>query len=255
MADHAQMADQAQTVGEIRLEGIAVEHPGRGVRAPAGVGGVLRPGRIVAVTGPSGSGKSTLLRVVLGLQRPTTGHVTIGARRLDELDREAWWARVTWLPQRPTIVPGTVRENVLLFAPQGRPDDAGRDSVLEAAAVASGLDVVVEQLPQGWQTRIGHGGLGVSAGQRQRIALTRALIAPRPVLLLDEPTAHLDAASEARVLAALESLRDAGHLVVLVAHRPTLVAIADDVLPVTSSATVDEAATPSGDLLSTRNSA
>jgi ATP-binding cassette subfamily C protein CydD len=244
VADQALVADHALVAAEIGLDAVSVEQRGRGVVAPAGVDAVLRPGRIAAITGPSGAGKTTLLRVVLGLQPPTSGVVTIGGRPLPHLDLDAWWAQVTWLPQRPIIVPGTLRENALLFASARHRDGAAQASDLAAAAAASGLDAVIEQLPHGWDTTIGHGGLGVSAGQRQRIALTRALIEPRPVLLLDEPTAHLDAASEARILAALQSLREAGHLVVLVAHRPALVAIADDVLPVEARILADDGPAP-----------
>ena len=103
------------------------------------------------------------------------------------------------------------------------------------AARASGLDEVLAALPHGWRTRIGHGGVGLSLGQRQRIALTRALLDPAPLVVLDEPSAHLDAASEQHVLDVVTTLRDSGRAVLVIAHRPRLIALADDVVEVRST--------------------
>ena len=106
---------------------------------------------------------------------------------------------------------------------------------LEAAASVTGFDEVVAALPEGWDTRIGHGGAGLSVGQRQRLALTRALASPAPLVILDEPTAHLDAAAESHVLAGVAALREAGRTVVVIAHRRALLAVADDVIEVRSA--------------------
>jgi ATP-binding cassette, subfamily C, bacterial CydD len=132
---------------------------------------------------------------------------------------------VTWLPQRPVLEPGTVEEVL------GAATHAERDR----AAALTGLDTVVASLPDGWGTALGGGGTGLSVGQRQRLALTRALLRPSPVVVLDEPTAHLDAAGEQVVLATLEALRDAGCAVLLVAHRESLASRADDVVHVVST--------------------
>ena len=107
-------------------------------------------------------------------------------------------------------------------------------AAVERAARATGLDEVLAALPQGWDTPLGQGGVGLSVGQRQRLALTRALAGSEPLVVLDEPTAHLDAAAEAHVLDAVASLREAGRTVVVIAHRHALVEAADDVVTVAS---------------------
>jgi len=141
------------------------------------------------------------------------------------VDLASWHAQVTWVPQRPVLTPGTVADAVLGA-------DRPVDERVRAAAGASGLDEVIADLPLGWDTPIGHGGAGLSLGQRQRIALTRALLDPAPLVVLDEPSAHLDAASEQRVLDVVARLRDEGRAVLVIAHRPRLVALADDVMEV-----------------------
>ncbi len=133
---------------------------------------------------------------------------------------------MTWLPQRPVLEPGTI--DALL----GSPDRADRDR----AAARTGLGAVVATLPDGWATALGAGGVGLSVGQRQRLALTRALLRPTALVVLDEPTAHLDAAGERVVLDTVDALRAAGSAVLLVAHRRSLVARADDVVTVDAAA-------------------
>jgi ATP-binding cassette subfamily C protein CydD len=219
----------------VRLRGVTVRAPGRDVLAPADLDLTLAPGTTVAVTGPSGAGKSTTVDVLLGLLRPDSGTVELvdadgRATALTDLDPRTYWSQVTWLPQRPVLDP----------APLGRLVSGADDDALDAddrarrdrAAALTGLDAVVAELPDGWRTDLGRGGAGLSVGQRQRVALTRALLSDAPLVVLDEPTAHLDAAGERVVLATVRALRDAGRTVVLVAHRPSLVALADAVVEV-----------------------
>jgi ATP-binding cassette subfamily C protein CydD len=97
------------------------------------------------------------------------------------------------------------------------------------------LNEVIDSLPQGWDTPVGHAGTGLSVGQRQRLALTRALVSTAPLVVMDEPTAHLDAASEAHVLDGLAALRASGRTVVVIAHRSSVLALADDVITVSSA--------------------
>ncbi|MFI5780204.1 thiol reductant ABC exporter subunit CydD [Nocardia sp. NPDC051570] len=212
---------------EIRDLGVAA----RDGLAPADLSAALRPGRITMLTGPNGCGKSTALQAILGLATPEHGTVTVDGIPVPDLDPEWWWSRLAWLPQRPVLLPGTLRENLELFGTRPR-----ITSDLESVCAATGFDTVLADLPDGWNTPIGPGGLGLSLGQRQRLALTRVLATDRPILLLDEPTAHLDDTTEATVLEALTTRARAGTTIIIVAHRPTLLSIADHIIPVHSEA-------------------
>jgi ABC-type transport system involved in cytochrome bd biosynthesis fused ATPase/permease subunit len=207
----------------IAVRDLTVTYPGRAQPALAAVSLQVEPGEVLAVTGPSGCGKSTLLAVLLGLVTPDAGGVAVGGVDLAELDIAAWRSRVAWVPQRPHLFSTSVADNVRL----GRPD-ASVDDVWAALADA-GLEGVVRALPDGIDTRLGERGAGLSAGERQRVALARAFLRDAPLLLLDEPTAGLDAATEEGILRTIRDMvRD--RTVVLVAHRPTLVAMADRVV-------------------------
>ena len=205
----------------VRLDDLSVT--GRDGLAPDGLDADLPPAAVTVLTGPNGAGKSTVLQAILGLTPPTSGRVLIDGCDVTTLDRAAWWARVAWLAQRPVLIPGTIRENLELFGPI---DD------VETACLASGFDEVLAELPDGLDTPVGRNGVGLSLGQRQRLGLTRALGSSAPVLLLDEPTSHLDAASEARVLAAIVDRARAGATVVVVGHRDEVKAIGDHVVQV-----------------------
>ncbi|MFD9334612.1 thiol reductant ABC exporter subunit CydD [Streptomyces sp. NPDC060028] len=209
----------------IELDGVAVRYPGRDVDSPAPASLVVQPGECVALTGPSGAGKSTLLQVLLGFVTPTAGRVRVGGVDLAELSPEQWRERIAWVPQRPHLFAGTIAENVRLARP-----DASTDAV-DAALRDAGAREFVDALPRGADTLLGEGGAGLSAGQRQRLALARAFLADRPVLLLDEPTAALDGETEAAVVEAVRRLA-VGRTVLLVVHRPALLAVADRVVPV-----------------------
>ncbi|MGW1800614.1 thiol reductant ABC exporter subunit CydD [Streptomyces sp. NPDC001984] len=209
--------------GALAFEGVAVRYPGRSSYAVADVSFTVEPGETVALVGPSGAGKSTLLNVLLGFVRPTEGRVRIGATDLADVDLEQWRSRIAWVPQRPHLYAGTIAENVRLARP-----DADDDAVRRALRDAGALEFV-DALPEGAGTVLGEDGAGLSAGQRQRLALARAFLADRPVLLLDEPTAALDGATEAEVVAAVRRLA-AGRTVLLVVHRPALLDVADRVV-------------------------
>ncbi|MFJ8199102.1 thiol reductant ABC exporter subunit CydD [Streptomyces sp. NPDC096152] len=209
--------------GALVFEGVSVRYPGRSADAVSNVSFTVEPGETVALVGPSGAGKSTLLNVLLGFVRPTGGRVRIGGADLADLDPEQWRSRVAWVPQRPHLYAGTIAENVRLARPDA--DDA---AVRRALADAGALEFV-DALPEGADTVLGEDGAGLSAGQRQRLALARAFLADRPVLLLDEPTAALDGATEAEVVDAVRRL-SVGRTVLLVVHRPALLGVADRVV-------------------------
>lgn len=213
----------AVPTGALAFEDVTVRYPGRSTDAVTDVSFTVAPGETVALVGPSGAGKSTLLNVLLGFVRPTGGRALIGGADLGGLDLAEWHGRVAWVPQRPHLYAGTITENVRLARP-----DADDDAVRRALRDAGALEFV-DALPDGAQAVLGEDGAGLSAGQRQRLALARAFLADRPVLLLDEPTAALDSATEAEIVAAVRRLA-AGRTVLLVVHRPALLAVADRVV-------------------------
>lgn len=207
----------------LELEDVTVRHEGRTDPSLDAASLTVEPGETVALVGPSGVGKSTLLNVVLGFALPDEGHVRVGGRDLAELDLERWRSRIAWVPQRPHLFAGTIAENVRLARP-----DADDEAVAAALREAGAYDFVAE-LPDGERTLLGEDGAGLSAGQRQRLALARAFLADRPLLLLDEPTASLDGETEAGIVEAVRRLA-AGRTVLLVVHRPALLAVADRVV-------------------------
>lgn len=208
---------------EIVFDAVTVAYPR--TTALSGVSLTVRPGERIAIIGPSGAGKSTLLGLLLGFVTPTAGRVLVGGADLAGLDIDAWRRRIAWVPQRAHLFADTLAGNVRLGAPDA-PDDAVLRAVRDAA-----LDDVVTALPDGLRTVLGERGRGLSSGQRQRVALARAFLRDAPLLLLDEPTARLDSASEAAVLAATDRLVS-GRTALLVAHRPALLTGADRIVRV-----------------------
>lgn len=216
----------AVPAGAVAFDGITVRYPGRSADAVTDVSFSVQPGETVALVGPSGVGKTTLLNVLLGFVEPAEGRVRIGGVDLAGLDLEEWRSRIAWVPQRPHLYAGTIAENVRLARP-----DADDGAVRQALRDAGALEFV-DALPEGAQTVLGEDGVGLSAGQRQRLALARAFLADRPVLLLDEPTAALDGVTEAEVVAAVRRLA-VGRTVLLVVHRPALLDVADRIVRLT----------------------
>lgn len=223
--------DMART--DIVLDGLGVR--ARGAWAPAPTSGVIAPGIVTALCGPSGAGKSTIIACLLADMTPDAGRVLLrpsasssesGESVLSDIDPAAWRRQISWVPQSPTLVPGTILDNM---------GDLPLDDLNDAAA-ATGFDDVLVSAPDGWNTAIGSGGIGLSVGQRQRLALTRALAAHSQVVILDEPTAHLDAVSEETVVRAIDAMRDSGRTVIVIAHRAAMMEAADAVIDVRSAA-------------------
>ncbi|WP_046494357.1 thiol reductant ABC exporter subunit CydD, partial [Streptomyces odonnellii] len=207
----------------LELEAVTVRHQGRKEPSLDAALLTVEPEETVALVGPSGAGKSTLLDVVLGFTAPDEGRVRVDGRDLASLDPYRWRERIAWVPQRPYLFAGTIAENVRLARPEA--DDAAvREALREAGAYE-----FVAVLPQGVRTVLGEDGAGLSAGQRQRLALARAFLADRPLVLLDEPTAALDGETEAGIVEAVRRLAR-GRTVLLVVHRPALLAVADRVI-------------------------
>ena len=209
-----------QSVG---LDGVCLANPGRPGRVLDGVALEIRRGEVVALVGRSGSGKTTLAALLLGLRRPDAGRGTVDGIDLAGLDVAAWRRQVSWVPQHPTLFHGSVAHNIALGI------DGATGPRIERAARLAGADEFVRELPRGYDTTIGEGGRSLSAGQTRRIALARALVRDAPLLILDEPTADLDAESAAVVAAAIGEARQ-GRAVLVIEHLPALARLADRVV-------------------------
>ena len=209
--------------GRVGLRAVTVRYPGRPLPALDRVDLDLQPGELVAVVGASGAGKTTLGRVLLGLTRPDEGFVVIGGHPLADADLDRWRERVAWASQHPALLPATVAANLALGRPGADP------AAIEEAARQAGADRFIRRLPGGYDTRVGAGGHGLSAGQRQRLGLARALLRDAPLLVLDEPTVHLDADAAARVATTVEGLRGT-RTILLITHDPDLAPRADRVV-------------------------
>ncbi len=207
----------------IRLEGAGVRYEGRGAPALADVTLTIAPGERLAVVGASGSGKSTLLALLARLADPTDGRVTAGGMDLREGNAEAWRRRVAWVPQRPSLVSGTVADNVRMGDPAA--DEARILNALRSANAGA----LVDRLPEGIHTRVGEGGRPLSAGEAQRVALARAFLRDPSLVLLDEPVANLDPEGAGLVEDAIERLCR-GRTAVLAVHRLGLARSADRVV-------------------------
>ena len=219
----------------IALEAVTVTYSGRDRPALHPTSAVIPPGTITALIGPSGGGKSTLLAALLGFVAPSSGRIVIGvgdaALDLADVNIDIWRERIGWVPQTPHLVaPGHDRPTIREVVRLGRPE--ATDAEIERALADAGIAREVEGLPNGVNTAVGEDGQGVSAGQRRRIALARALVRRPDILLLDEPTAALDGASEAAVVESLVRARAEGCTVIVVAHRPAVVDVADIVVHV-----------------------
>ncbi len=202
---------------------------GRDGMHPQRLSAAIEPGSVTVLTGPNGSGKSTALEAILGIVEPTSGSVRVAGVDVGSLEPQIWWSQVAWLAQRPLLVAGTVAENLNLFGDLVDPLNA---------CTQAGFDEVIAALPDGLLTVLGPGGVGLSAGQRQRLGLARVLGSSAPVLLLDEPTAHLDADNEHKVLTALVRRARAGATVIVTGHHRAVLDMADTVVRVGEDADV-----------------
>jgi PrtD family type I secretion system ABC transporter len=209
--------------GALACEGVSIVPTGAQRPILAGVNFSLQAGETLAVVGPSGTGKSTLTRAFIGLVAPYTGSI-----RLDGADVVAWqktdlgkW--IGYLPQSPALLAGTVAENISQFS------ITSTDEII-AAAECAGVHEIILKLPKGYDTDVGPGGLRLSGGQLQRIALARALLGNRPLIVLDEPESHLDTEGEGQLRNTMQRLKAKGTTLIIVSHRPSAIAAADKLL-------------------------
>lgn len=223
-ATHTRLPDPS---GELRIERLTVLAPQADRVAIADVSALIAPGVVVGLVGPSGAGKSTLLRALAGGVTPARGTVRLDGAALDDWDPEQLARHIGYLPQSFALFPGTVKDNISRFATALGEDPATVDAAVVAAAQSIGAHEMILRLPQGYDTLIGPGEPGFSAGQAQRIALARALYGKPRLLLLDEPTAHLDDEAMRAFAKQIAIFRQEKRTVVIATHSADLLSFAD----------------------------
>ena len=213
-----------EVMQSIELRHVTLRYPGRTSPALSDITLRIDQGERVALGGPSGAGKSSLLSLLAGFLRCAEGELCLnGGRDNPPSCAEYGPMHVTWIGQRPYLFPGTLAENIALGRPQ-----ASRQEIAAAAEEARVMDFAAT-LPSGLDTVIGERGLGISGGEAQRVALARAFLHDAPLLILDEPTAHLDADTEAALVETIARLAQ-GKTLVLATHSPALLALCERIL-------------------------
>ncbi len=216
--------------GRVDVEQLTVLNAAQDGAILANISFQLLPGEVVAVVGPSGAGKSTLLRMLAGAGRPDRGIIRVDHANVLDWDPERLATYIGFLPQDVSLFAGTVKENIARFQDPTEPGNEDIDGRAVAAAKACFAHELILQLPNGYDSPLGWGGRGLSAGQAQRIGLARALYGEPPIILLDEPNAHLDAAGEGQLVETLMSLKSRSAAVLVVAHRMGVLAAVDKIM-------------------------
>jgi ATP-binding cassette subfamily C protein len=206
------------------VEHVAVVVPGGTKPVIANVRFSLRTGQALGIIGPSGAGKTSLVRALVGVWRPAHGSVRLDGAALDHWDPDQLGQHVGFISQTIELFDGTISENIARMSV--KPD---ADAVLRAAKAAGAHELIL-RLPNGYDTPIGEGGEALSGGQRQRIALARALYGDPFLVVLDEPNSNLDTEGELALRQAIANLKTRGAIVVLIAHRPSVLAVCDHIL-------------------------
>lgn len=216
--------------GKIDVENLTVMNEGRDGAVLQNISFAVSVGEIVAVVGPSGAGKSTLIRTIAGALLPDRGKVRFDGADAQDWDPELLACHVGYLPQDPSLLAGTIAENIARFSTELGEIRQEVDSVVVAAASKVGADALIRRFPQGYDHKLKSGGKGISAGQAQRIALARAVFGDPPILLLDEPNAHLDTDGDGALIAALSAFKAERKTVLIVSHKPGILPAVDRIL-------------------------
>jgi ATP-binding cassette subfamily C protein CydD len=216
----------------VELAGVAFSYPGRSQPALRDVSFTIPAGKRVALVGPSGAGKTTVVNLLLGFAAPSRGMIRVNGQELGRIRREDWLRRVAYIPQFPHLFAGTVADNI-------RQGGEGTLAEMATAAVAAEAHAFISRLPQGYDTPIGEGGLALSGGEAQRIAIARAFFRQAPLVVLDEATSGLDPRTEKTVQAGLDRLL-AGRTALVVAHRLTTVYQADLIIVLDEGRVVEQ---------------
>lgn len=208
----------------VSVENLHLAAPGSKAPILRNVSFEARAGEAIGIIGPSASGKSSLARAVVGLWPPHAGSVRLDRACLMQWDEQELGRHIGYLPQEASLFQGSIAENIARFDP-----DASSEMIIEAARRAGVYEMIV-QFPDGFDTEIGEQGAALSAGQRQRIALARALYGDPFLVVLDEPNANLDAEGDAALARAVSGIKDRGGIALVIAHRPSALAAVDKVL-------------------------
>ena len=216
--------------GRLDVEQVSVANAAGDGAILANISFQVLPGEVVAVVGSSGAGKSTLLRMLAGAGRPDRGIIRIDRANMLDWDPERLAAFIGFLPQDVSLFAGTVKDNISRFQDGSGAEDGDIDAKAIFAAKACFAHDLILGLPNGYDSILGWGGRGLSAGQAQRIGLARALYGDPPIILLDEPNAHLDAAGEGQLIETLVALKARNAAVLVVAHRMGVLAAVDKIL-------------------------
>lgn len=209
--------------GALRLEQLYVAPPGSQQPTVRNINLALEKGEVLAIIGPSASGKSTLARAIVGIWPAIGGSVRLDNAEISQWSHESLGPYLGYLPQDIELFDGTVAENIARF---GELDSAK----IIAAGRYAGIHEMILHFPKGYDTPLGPGGLGLSGGQKQRIGLARALYDQPPIIVLDEPNSNLDEAGEKALVNALRALKNAGSTVIMVTHRPSVLAVVDKIV-------------------------
>ncbi|GBQ84188.1 thiol reductant ABC exporter subunit CydD [Asaia krungthepensis] len=221
-APEGEIAQERETpvlVVNVRAENLSYRWKDHGPLILDGIDFAVAPDDILLLDGPSGAGKSTLIELLLGFIQPVSGRILFNDQDIATMRGRDIARHLAWIGQKPVLFAGTLRDNLIFARPDATEDELQR--AIEAAAIDSFLPL----LPDGLETAIGEGGFGLSGGQAQRIAIARAYLKDAPLLLLDEPTAHLDPQTEHEIIASLRSLSQ-GRTVILSSHSKTMKALA-----------------------------
>ncbi|MDU0338257.1 type I secretion system permease/ATPase [Bosea rubneri] len=222
-ASQRQSVPTPATQGDLVVDRVIYAPQGSEQTIIKGVSFSLEPGEVLGVVGPSGAGKSTLARLLVGVLKPNAGGVYLDGHNAYLWERGSFGAMVGYLPQSVSLLNGTIGENI---ARMQKPDP---HAILEAARIA-GVHELIGRLPLGYDTNVADGDFKLSGGQRQRIGLARALYGSPRLIVLDEPNANLDAEGEQSLIRAINAARDSGAIVVLIAHRPSVMQTVDKIL-------------------------